>query len=179
MRKGALLLVVRLVAAISVSAALGAEAQIERVTIAVDGMACPFCAYGVEKRLRRVDGVGAVTISMKQGTASLSADKGESIRIGQVPRAVKDAGFTPGVMRIVAAGTIRAEGGRLFVRTHGEPQELLITNMDEKIRAVLRRHAQEGTPVTVKGVARRGSGGAWTLWPEAVQGISQGEKDAE
>jgi len=41
---------------------LWTEAQIRAVTVSVDGMACPFCAYGVEKKLKRVVGVESITI---------------------------------------------------------------------------------------------------------------------
>ena len=31
-----------------------AQARVSALTVAVDGMACPFCAFGVEKKLKTV-----------------------------------------------------------------------------------------------------------------------------
>jgi len=50
----------------------------------VDGLACPFCAYGIEKQLSKIEGVekididigaGAVTVTMARG-AKLDAPTG-------------------------------------------------------------------------------------------------------
>lgn len=85
------------------------HAQVQRATVAVDGMACPFCAYGVEKRLRKVDSVGSVSISTRDGEATLRARNGASIAVEQVPSAVRKAGFTPGVIQIDATGRVASD----------------------------------------------------------------------
>ena len=56
-----------------------AWAQIESATVAVDGLACPFCAYGVEKRLKKVGGVESVRVSFRDNEATLSAKNNESV----------------------------------------------------------------------------------------------------
>ena len=42
-----------------------ANAQVSSVTVGVDGMSCPFCAFGVEKRLKKVDGAGSVKVAVE------------------------------------------------------------------------------------------------------------------
>jgi len=42
--------------------------QVRSATVEVKGMSCPFCAFGVEKRLGAVAGVDQVIVSMKGGT---------------------------------------------------------------------------------------------------------------
>ncbi len=71
--------------------------QIENpdVTIQVKGLACPFCAYGLEKKLRKLDGVQEVYIGLDEGIAQLKLDQGKTVSEEAVKNAVKDAGFTP------------------------------------------------------------------------------------
>ncbi|MDA0350220.1 MAG: heavy-metal-associated domain-containing protein, partial [Verrucomicrobia bacterium] len=54
-----------------VSLLLGAQARAEvsHVSIAVDGLGCPFCVYGIEKQLKHIDGVKKVDIELKTGLA--------------------------------------------------------------------------------------------------------------
>ncbi len=80
-----------------------AEAQVSGVTVAVDGMSCPFCAFGVEKRLKKVNGVDSVAIDLKSGLATLTVIKGKTIHVNQIPEAIKTAGFTPGEMPAILA----------------------------------------------------------------------------
>ena len=56
-----------------------AHAQVESATVVVEGMSCPFCAFGVEKRLKKVRGVGSIEVNMGVGSASMTASEGESI----------------------------------------------------------------------------------------------------
>ena len=86
-----------------------AQAEIRSATVAVDGMSCPFCAFGVEKRLKKVEGVGSVTISAKKGTATLVAKAEESIDVEQIPGAIESAGFTPGSVTVDAVGRVSTD----------------------------------------------------------------------
>ena len=60
----------------------------------VDGLACPFCSYGIEKQLKAIPGVKAVSISIKTGTVTVSMAEGEKLTRAQANHAVKAAGFT-------------------------------------------------------------------------------------
>jgi len=63
-------------------------------TIKVDGLACPFCAYGIEKQLRAIPGVNRVKVSIKSGTVIVSLRDGAELTRARAARAVKDAGFS-------------------------------------------------------------------------------------
>ncbi len=65
------------------------------IDIDVFGMTCPFCVYGLEKELSRLEGVASVAISLKSRRARiiLEADKNLSDEI--IRTAVTRAGFTP------------------------------------------------------------------------------------
>ncbi len=58
-------------------------------------MACPFCAYGIEKKLRALPGARNVKVDLEDGRAKSEAPAG-TITEQQIRQAIKDAGFTPG-----------------------------------------------------------------------------------
>ena len=62
--------------------------------VGVDGLACPFCAYGVEKQFRAVRGVRSVSISVKSGIVTVTMKDGAKLSRGRASQAVRNAGFT-------------------------------------------------------------------------------------
>ena len=54
--------------ATSVFAASPVGAQITRVTVRVDGLSCPFCAYSLEKKIKAVEGTKEPVINVEEGT---------------------------------------------------------------------------------------------------------------
>ncbi len=83
---------------LGIAAAPQAQAQntIENpdVTIAVDGLACPFCAYGLEEKLKKLDGVEALNVDMEEGQVQMKLKEGATVTEEQISEAVTDAGFT-------------------------------------------------------------------------------------
>ena len=71
--------------------AFAAPAQYQ---LRVDGLACPFCAYGIEKELKRTDGVESIRIDINAGTVTVTMAEGATMTEAQADRIVKDAGFT-------------------------------------------------------------------------------------
>ena len=67
----------------------------QKVRVRVDGLSCPFCAYGLEKKLLEIDGVKSVEISIDDAEALLTLDKEVEIAEETIKKEVKDAGFTP------------------------------------------------------------------------------------
>ena len=60
----------------------------------VDGLACPFCAYGIEKQLSAIEGVKELAISLGTGTVTVTMDEGSRLEEGAAGEAVKAAGFS-------------------------------------------------------------------------------------
>jgi len=67
----------------------------QKIRVRVDGLSCPFCAYGLEKKLLKIDGVKAVEISVDEGEALLTLDGDTGVAEETIKKEVKDAGFTP------------------------------------------------------------------------------------
>ncbi len=80
--------------------AFAAPAQYQ---LRVDGLACPFCAYGVEKELNRTDGVESIRIDINAGTVTVTMAEGATMTEAQASRIVEDAGFTLGGFEEVRA----------------------------------------------------------------------------
>jgi len=72
------------------------SAQTERAVyvLQADGLACPFCAYGIEKQLGRIEGVASVATDIASGTVTVTMAPGANLTEQQVEEAVDRAGFT-------------------------------------------------------------------------------------
>lgn len=86
-----------------------ANAPGPHVYVEIKGMACPFCVQGVEKHLKKLDGVEGVSTSLEKGETIMHLKPGASVSEEQVRAAVKDAGFSAGKIRVEKGG--QAEGG--------------------------------------------------------------------
>jgi copper chaperone CopZ len=73
---------------------LPATAFAAQYKLQVDGLACPFCAYGIEKELIRTDGLETIDIDINAGTVTVTMAEGATMSEAQADRIVKDAGFT-------------------------------------------------------------------------------------
>lgn len=65
------------------------------VKIEVDGLSCPFCAYGLEKNLKKMEGVEMIKIDVENALVHLSISKSKGINEDLLRKNIKDAGFTP------------------------------------------------------------------------------------
>ncbi|MBI5576354.1 MAG: heavy-metal-associated domain-containing protein [Deltaproteobacteria bacterium] len=68
----------------------------KQAVVAVDGMSCPFCAYGVKKHLSALPGVKSVQVELAKGEAIVEFDPEGQVTDEQIRKAVREAGFTPG-----------------------------------------------------------------------------------
>lgn len=76
-------------------AAAAEHAGRQRVEFTVVGLSCPFCAYGLEKRLRReIVGLDSLGLDLKSGTVTLEVQDGAKVSDEQLRDAVKKAGFS-------------------------------------------------------------------------------------
>ncbi|MAZ88853.1 MAG: heavy metal transport/detoxification protein [Cellvibrionaceae bacterium] len=62
----------------------------------VDGLACPYCAYGIEKKIKALDGVvkDSVEIRLNDGVVAFEASTDRPIDEATLKTLVNDAGFT-------------------------------------------------------------------------------------
>ena len=69
------------------------EGEARQIQVTILGMSCPFCAYGVQQKLKKLEGVKELTVELKTGLATLTLEEGADISNEQLQKTVKDAGF--------------------------------------------------------------------------------------
>ncbi len=62
--------------------------------IRVDGLACPFCAYGIEKSFINNEIVESVDIDMQKGLVIVKTAEGKTFSEEVLKQIIDDAGFT-------------------------------------------------------------------------------------
>ncbi len=67
----------------------------DNYTIKVDGLGCPFCAYGLEKKFKEFDGIDDVNINMENGMFTFTYPSDEPLTVERVESQVEAAGYTP------------------------------------------------------------------------------------
>jgi mercuric ion binding protein len=60
----------------------------------VDGLACPFCAYGIEKKFIKTEGVESVDIDLQNGLVIVNTAEGKTFKEDKLKEIINDAGFT-------------------------------------------------------------------------------------
>ena len=60
----------------------------------VDGLACPFCAYGVEKTVGGLEGVKSIEIDIDAGIVNVTMKDNAILDKDVAKKAVDDAGFS-------------------------------------------------------------------------------------
>jgi periplasmic mercuric ion binding protein len=71
------------------------------VEVDVNGMACEFCAYGLQGTLSELDGATEAEVSLGLQLARIVFEDDTPIDEEQIRQAVLDAGFTPTEVRVV------------------------------------------------------------------------------
>lgn len=101
----------------------GANAQkaMDTFMVQVDGLGCPFCAYGLEKKFKEFKGIKDVKIDIETGDFSFAYPAEKELTLVAVQQQVEKAGYTPITAKIVRAdGKIEESAGQsLTEKTQG------------------------------------------------------------
>ena len=75
------------------------------VTVTVEAeLSCPSCALGLERRLNRLDHVAGVEVRPTDGRIVLTVEPGHRLDLATVRDTVRNAGFIPDGVEVVAVG---------------------------------------------------------------------------
>ena len=149
-----------------------AHSRILEVTVTVEGLACPFCAYGIEKKLKKVEGVSSIDVQMEKGIVIITGKNDRSVNFGQVPEAVKDSGFSLKQMKVRVTGIALRDGEKFLLQYDGSNELLTVGDMKTDRRKLFAEFVESGKAVEAQGVVQEGPEGTWTLVPESLTGIS-------
>ena len=112
-----------------------AYAQVEVVKITVEGMSCNLCAAGLERALRRVDGVAAVTVVLAAQTATIRLKPGVPVAPARIRAGVEDAGQRLRVVELRLRGALQREDSRYRLRLAGHSQAFAVRD-DARLAAL-------------------------------------------
>ncbi len=111
---------------VGASTPLPAQADVLEADLDVSGMSCPFCAFGIEKKLRAVSGVDAVSVLLDEGRIELRFVPENDAAPADIRNAVKDAGFKLSGLRLKVQGTLAQDGGRPMLQSSQNVRFLLV-----------------------------------------------------
>ena len=144
-----------------------ADAAFVSAELRVNGLSCPFCAFGIEKKLLDVDGVKGVEVFLDDGRIALSFESDSAATVSDLEKAVEKAGFEIAGLKL----TVR---GRLL---DGEGAALLVANARVRFR-LLERRGENTEPISITTLKRlrdsTSQGGRSTVVTGAV-----GDRDEE
>ncbi len=63
------------------------------IEVTILGMVCPFCSYGVQQKMKKLDGISELDIDLDTGLATITMDDSADVSNELLIRTVKDAGF--------------------------------------------------------------------------------------
>lgn len=128
-----------------------ARAQILEAELKVKGLACPFCAYGLERKLKKLPGAQNVKVFINDDRVQVQFDGKQPPALEDIPQMVHDAGFKLDELQVTVLGKrarctdepcLQLPDGQIFLlKKEGAGAELI-------------QNVPEGTAVEVKGIVR-------------------------
>lgn len=107
------IIITTIVALMSITAI---HAQRDSYEVQVDGLGCPFCAYGLEKKFKEFKGIKDVAIEIETGDFTFTYPSDKALTLEAVEKQVEKAGYTPITTKITRAdGTVETSGGNAKV----------------------------------------------------------------
>ena len=105
------------------------SAQVEKVNMSTDGIACGTCAAVAEVYLRRLDGVDKVAISKSREHVEVFYKPGAAFHPKDLREALRKTGVVVKEIQIEARGEVQEEaGGKVFAS--GKDKFLLVVSPD-------------------------------------------------
>ena len=97
--------------------------QVDEVILRVDGLACPFCAYGIEKKLKKLEGARSLEIMINEGKIVMEWNSDSTLDLEAINKAVETAGFTLRGVRASVRGALMSDSGMFYLLTPNTPEQ--------------------------------------------------------
>ncbi|MGR3174728.1 MAG: heavy-metal-associated domain-containing protein [Candidatus Scalindua sp.] len=129
------------------------SAEPAKVQVKLDGLVCTFCAYNLEKKLKRLEAVEGLKIFVNAGLAELTIKEGKSIDVDGIKKAVKDGGFTPREIIITLKGKIEEADGQMILRID-KVSDVFILKNNEILKGIITSEKVWDKIVTITGLVQ-------------------------
>ncbi|MBI3291362.1 MAG: heavy-metal-associated domain-containing protein [Elusimicrobia bacterium] len=159
-------------------------AEIEGIQLQVDGLSCPFCALGLDKRLKQRAGLEGIQVHLKQGVTEAALPTGLGLDVGKVQRAVQEAGFTLRGIKLTVIGKISREGDHMTVTSRHDGTTFLLfdaehqdteagSTLSQVVRQRLEHARQTNRLVKLSGSVHEHAGLPAGLMVETLEGADE------
>ena len=71
------------------------SSSVDSFEVKVDGLGCPYCAFGLEKSFKGLKGIKNIMIDMETGILTFEYPFEKKLSVEQVGKQVGNAGYTP------------------------------------------------------------------------------------
>ncbi|WP_300441793.1 heavy metal-associated domain-containing protein [Christiangramia sp.] len=115
---------IALIIVVAVFGTISSNAQITKVDQEVFGMDCAPCAYGLERGLKKMDGLEKVRVSLNDGKAYLELSENNSLSLKQIQEEVKKNGFSAKKAEVVIEGKLIKKNNNFQLHTETETYSL-------------------------------------------------------
>ena len=148
----------------------GVEPSENRVFIRTDGLACYFCAYGLERFFKKTGRIAAFDMHMQEGLVEAVFVRGEPlVPATTLTQFVHDAGFSPRWIDADLIGNLMVADGNTPVLKLRETGELIPLDDNSVLREYLSTATQGAEVVRVRGRAREDEDAPMRLAPESIR----------
>lgn len=120
----------------------------DQVEAVVEGLGCPFCAYGLEKKFKKVKGIKDIEIDIEEGLFSFTVPVATNMTLEEIDSRVVDAGYTP--MEIVItrfSGEVEETKFELQDIATNKSAEFAVWGICDMCKSRIERTAQKVTGV--------------------------------
>ncbi|MEO9885055.1 MAG: heavy metal-associated domain-containing protein [Balneola sp.] len=107
------------------------KAQLLEVKQTVYGMDCSPCAHGLEKRIKKMDGVQSASVSLNNGLLSAVLNKENKLTLEELRNAIENSGFKAQSADIVVQGSLTKGEGKSFILKVSSGEEFLLIADDQ------------------------------------------------
>ena len=105
------------------------NAQLLEVKQTVFGMDCSPCAHGLEKRIKKMDGIQSASVSLNNGLLTAMLKNDNMLTLKEIRNAIENSGFKAQKADIVAQGSlIKRDENSFVLKVDSGEQFLLITD---------------------------------------------------
>ncbi|KAA3619379.1 MAG: hypothetical protein DWQ05_01280 [Calditrichaeota bacterium] len=108
----------------------------KKISVRVDGLSCPFCAFGLEKKLKSIEGVEKIEIKVNDGLAILAFKDGANVDEKIIKQKVKEAGFTPGAINPISTIEKKVNGDKIELSIKGMSCESCVKRVTDALNKI-------------------------------------------
>ncbi len=158
------------------------QAEVKQIILRIDGLACPFCAFGLEKKLKKLEGYRSIKVFINEGKVNIGWKQDKPLKLPAIYAAVKAAGFTIRNIKGDFVGTIEKEDDKFYLTMKSTGQRFYLREASKPLAKDERKPGKALTKATkkrLKKLASKNKTVQITGYVHAKDGITLGIEELE